>query len=76
MLRFFSDNYDSKPDWPTEVETWSLICQLSSALAYCHHGLIRIHGIRDAKVFEQKDWVPILHRDVKPENGRHAQCET
>ncbi|KFY77223.1 hypothetical protein V499_03317 [Pseudogymnoascus sp. VKM F-103] len=53
---------------PSDREAWSLICQLSAALAYCHHGLIRRQETQDGRMLRAEDWTPILHRDIKPDN--------
>lgn len=46
-------------------DIWSLLLQLASALAYCHHGLLDKEG----KVSFWLGWRTILHRDLKPANG-------
>ncbi|KAH7379609.1 kinase-like domain-containing protein [Pyrenochaeta sp. MPI-SDFR-AT-0127] len=72
---YISTQY-SKPDWPSEKETWSLTCQLSAALAYCHKGLIRDKASlnRASRIFNQRPWNLVLHRDVKPDNVL-VQCK-
>jgi serine/threonine protein kinase len=52
------------------AETWSLIYQLSSALAYLHYGLsIKQDNVGYTASFETS-WEYILHRDIKPANGQ------
>lgn len=41
---------------------WKVICQLGSALRYCHYG-IRADGTA------QHEMHTVLHRDIKPSNG-------
>lgn len=51
-----------------EAEMWDLIYQLFAALAYLHYGLsISEEG---ACRFEH-NWDPVVHRDIKPHNGKH-----
>lgn len=66
-----SDDSSASNEPPTakpleEEETWSIIFQLSAALAYCHHGLSMKN---DGSFYFEKYWDPIIHRDVKPSNG-------
>jgi serine/threonine protein kinase len=49
---------------------WSLICQLSAALAYCHTGLIRAKGYRTTNFLRTDGWKPLVHRDIKPANSK------
>jgi serine/threonine protein kinase len=60
-------------------EAWSIVYQLSAALAYCHHGIIRTQSgsiLREEKDREENVWVPVLHRDIKPENGKFSEPVT
>lgn len=49
-----------------ESKTWSIVFQLAAALAYCHHGLSMKE---DGSFYFEKNWDPIIHRDIKPRNG-------
>ena len=50
----------------TQYEAWSILADLASALAYCHHGLFK----DEAGNYSLKDhWEPRLHRDIKPQNS-------
>ncbi|KAH0423438.1 hypothetical protein CcaCcLH18_12171 [Colletotrichum camelliae] len=65
------------PEWPTEAELWSIIYQLSAALAYCHHGIIRWHTgrlLQELQDITGQIWKPVLHRDIKPLNVLAQQC--
>ena len=75
-----ADEYDSSgdssgsdylPDHATleENEGWSFMFHMALALTYCHHGLsIDSNGGFCFK----KDWVSILHRDIKPTNSKSS----
>ncbi|KAF5019492.1 hypothetical protein F66182_8499 [Fusarium sp. NRRL 66182] len=53
----------------TGIETWSMIWQLASALAYLHYGLaIRNQGAVLQAVVEDP-WEHVIHRDIKPANS-------
>ncbi|KAH8421674.1 Pfs [Colletotrichum scovillei] len=52
------------------VQLWGLIWQLSSALAYLHYGLSMQHESGQLKAVFECDWEYVIHRDVKPENGK------
>ena len=59
-------------DWPSQQQVWSVIYQLSAAIAYCHFGLYRLQS--GATAIEKTDKLgllrsQVLHRDVKPRNG-------
>ncbi|KAF4629601.1 hypothetical protein G7Y89_g8548 [Cudoniella acicularis] len=67
---YVSEHYNEK-DWPSNREAWSIIYQLSAALAYCHHGILRAEEGRILR--EERDnlehlWAPVLHRDIKALN--------
>jgi serine/threonine protein kinase len=66
-----ADMYSGTSDWPSELDAWSFICQISAALAYCHTGLIREEAAapRKPRFFKEQAWNQVLHRDVKPLNG-------
>ena len=50
----------------TQYKVWSILADLASALAYCHHGLFK----DEAGNYSLKDrWEPRLHRDIKPQNS-------
>jgi serine/threonine protein kinase len=51
----------------SENEVWSIIFQLSAAMAYLHHGLVIKRN--DSFSFE-RHWEPVIHRDIKPANGK------
>ena len=49
----------------TRTLAWSMLEQISAALAYCHHGVVK-----DRDEFRLKHlWQQVLHRDIKPANG-------
>jgi len=52
---------------------WSVSSQLASALVYCHIGL----HVHDGDVLVDSAWKrPVLHRDIKPQNGRAKIAST
>ncbi|KAK5079760.1 hypothetical protein LTR24_008983 [Lithohypha guttulata] len=54
-------------DRPLELsmlDLWSVVVDLASAVAYCHHGIYRTHDSYVAKA----PWETVLHRDIKPQN--------
>ena len=58
--------------WPSQQQVWSVVYQLSAAIAYCHFGLYRLQS--GATAIEKTDKLgllrsQVLHRDVKPSNG-------
>jgi serine/threonine protein kinase len=62
----------SKPSWPSQQQVWSIVYQLSAAIAYCHSGLYRLQSGATAIEKTDKLGLPrtqVLHRDVKPRNG-------
>lgn len=53
-----------------EYYIWSIVYQLASALCYCHEGR-RVTNLQDQMMVPpEQDWKVILHRDIKPRNGR------
>ena len=49
----------------SRLEAWLILADLSSALAYCHHGVLR-----DGDSYTVKSgWKSVLHRDIKPGNS-------
>ncbi|KAH8744863.1 kinase-like domain-containing protein, partial [Hyaloscypha sp. PMI_1271] len=65
-----------KKEWPDSQRPpdrtiWSVIYQLSAALAYCHHGTIKGPGRQQfsEKVDNQGNpFTKVWHRDIKPRN--------
>jgi serine/threonine protein kinase len=48
---------------------WSLIYQISSALAYLHHGFNIRYDQGMCRVVLERTWSCIMHRDIKPANS-------
>jgi serine/threonine protein kinase len=62
----------SQPDGPavaslSEPEIWELVYQLFAALACLHYG---VSLSRDWVCRIEPHWNPVVHRDVKPQNGK------
>ncbi|KAF2852440.1 hypothetical protein T440DRAFT_28163 [Plenodomus tracheiphilus IPT5] len=58
-----------------EWQVWVLLYELSSALAYLHHGL-SVHIVeQDCQVQFERIWNRVLHRDIKPSNIVFQSCE-
>lgn len=56
---------------------WAIVYQLASALCYCHEGK-RVADLQEPAVVPRtQDWKVVLHRDIKPKNGRYVskECE-
>ena len=50
-----------------QYEAWSMLADLASALAFCHHGIFK----DEAGNYSLKDeWEPRLHRDINPRNSK------
>ena len=49
---------------------WVLVAQLASALAYLHYGLSITHEAGNWTASFETSWSEIIHRDVKPANGK------
>ena len=66
-----SDTSSSSPSSPTpqrhlsQVQAWNILVDMASALAYCHHGLVKNGPNYSLKPV----WRQVLHRDIKPANG-------
>ena len=50
----------------TRQDTWRIIADLAAAVSYLHYGVIKENELFSLKT----DWSPILHRDIKPQNGK------
>ena len=67
LSRFIPGRTDAAGQQLTESQFWDVSYQLGSALLYCHMGIV----VRGEDITLQKAWgEPILHRDIKPHNGR------
>ena len=53
------------PGLLSQADVWSIVVDMASALAFCHHGVLRTHDSYISKA----PWPSILHRDIKPSNG-------
>ena len=63
-----NEQKESKTHMP-ESYVWNVLFQLSSALVYCHLGLlIDSDGNVSASQRNLLDWKRVLHRDIKPAN--------
>lgn len=49
----------------SRLEIWAMLADLSSALAYCHHGVLRDGDSYTVKA----GWKIVMHRDIKPGNS-------
>ncbi|KAI1420583.1 kinase-like domain-containing protein [Xylaria sp. FL1777] len=58
------------PEFVPHVLCWDILEGLASALARCHYGLkvMRKNGAVCRYTGFEKEWRPILHRDIKPGN--------
>jgi serine/threonine protein kinase len=68
----FNDLQSSKLPSLTPHETWSILADLASALAYCHHGLFKDEA---GNYSLKEEWEPRLHRDIKPENSEGPRSQ-
>ncbi len=54
----------------SESYVWSIIWQLSTALSYCHTGVMILPAnVEEPHAKESGNGLRILHRDIKPANG-------
>lgn len=59
---------NKRPRSVNPIHLWSMLFDLASALAYCHHGICPSH---DGYVVKAP-WTEVLHRDIKPDNGNYG----
>lgn len=64
-------NQDMRLDWR---EGYQVFEQLAQALLYLHHGIYRtsdeLRAAETVDVSVSPSWHPVLHRDIKPHNGK------
>jgi serine/threonine protein kinase len=60
-LWHLAEKYKNAGKTPPEGFIWHVLLQLSEALAFLHFG----HGSINAG---HKEWTPVFHRDIKPDN--------
>lgn len=58
----------------SEAFIWHVLRQMTEALAYLHHGYVRSDSSRSGSM--PRDWIPIVHCDIKPDNIFLAEPRT
>lgn len=71
MFGGLSLNRNSANNLLNEAYIWSIIYQLTSALVYCHCGVL-VTAAESEELPPPEREQTVLHRDIKPANGRYS----